>query len=208
MTNWNAALTRWTFRHAAIAALGVTVTIAAARPAQAQAITPPPVPAGIEVDAPAQAFLLGHGVGTQNYVCVATTAIGHVDWSLFTPQATLFDVADGQLTTHFFGPNPDEGNLLIRAAWEDSHDTSTVWARALKSSSDANFVAAGAIPWVKLEVVGRQAGPTGGRTLTAAIFIQRLNTIGGVAPPTGCAKPGDIGNKAFVPYEADYFFYR
>jgi hypothetical protein len=34
-----------------------------------------------------------------------------------------------------------------------------------------------------------------------------VNTAGGVAPPTGCNGPTDIGNKAFVPYTADYFFY-
>jgi hypothetical protein len=35
-----------------------------------------------------------------------------------------------------------------------------------------------------------------------------LNTEGGVAPSTGCAVPTDIGNKEFVPYKADYFFYK
>jgi hypothetical protein len=35
-----------------------------------------------------------------------------------------------------------------------------------------------------------------------------LTTEGGAAPPTGCAIPTDIGRKAFVPYTADYFFYK
>lgn len=36
-------------------------------------------------------------------------------------------------------------------------------------------------------------------------FIQRLNTVGGVAP----AEPGDfVGELARVPYAADYVFYR
>ena len=34
-----------------------------------------------------------------------------------------------------------------------------------------------------------------------------VNTVGGSAPATGCAKSGDVGNKAFMPYTADYFFY-
>jgi hypothetical protein len=34
-----------------------------------------------------------------------------------------------------------------------------------------------------------------------------VNTTAGVAPATGCALPTDIGNKAFVPYTADYVFY-
>ena len=65
-----------------------------------------------------------------------------------------------------------------------------------------------AIPWLKLEVVGAQDGPTGDNTLAATKFIQRLNTSGGLAPSTGCASPSDVGNQAFVPYTADYFFYK
>jgi len=37
---------------------------------------------------------------------------------------------------------------------------------------------------------------------------QTLNTSGGLAPTTGCSSLADVGNKAFVPYSADYFFYR
>ena len=56
-------------------------------------------------------------------------------------------------------------------------------------------------------MAGVQDGPTGGDTLTATTFIQRPNTSGGVAPSIGSASPTDVGNKAFVPYTADYFFY-
>jgi Protein of unknown function (DUF3455) len=56
-------------------------------------------------------------------------------------------------------------------------------------------------------MAGVQEGPTGGDTLTAVTFIQRLNTAGGVAPSTGCSMSTDVGAKAFVPYTADYFFY-
>lgn len=34
------------------------------------------------------------------------------------------------------------------------------------------------------------------------------NTRGGVQPAAGCASSPDAGNKNFVPYTADYFFYR
>ncbi len=57
-------------------------------------------------------------------------------------------------------------------------------------------------------MAGVQEGPTGGDTLTATSFIQRLSTSGGVAPSTGCARLEDVGAKAFIPYTADYFFYR
>jgi hypothetical protein len=35
---------------------------------------------------------------------------------------------------------------------------------------------------------------------------QQLNTSGGVAPSTGCTLATDVGQRAFVPYTADYFF--
>ena len=57
-------------------------------------------------------------------------------------------------------------------------------------------------------MAGIQEGPTGGDTLTATTFIQRVNTWGGAAPPSGCAGLADVGAKAFVPYTADYFFYK
>jgi hypothetical protein len=87
-------------------------------------------------------------------------------------------------------------------------DTSTVWAVALASSSNPGFGEPGAIPWLLLQVVGAQDGPTGGDTLTATTFIQRLNTSGGIAPSTGCTEPAHVGKKDLVPYEADYVFYK
>ena len=186
-----------------ITALGIAFMTALSHTAHAQSVTPPSVPASIQVDAPSEAFLLGRGVGTQNYVCQPSTSLGHVAWTLFTPQATLFSDLGEQLTTHFFSPNPVEGGL-VRVTWEDSEDTSIVWARAIASV----VVSPDAIPWLKLQTVGTQVGPTGGATLTQTTFIQRVNTVGGVAPPTGCDRLPDVGHKAFVPYTADYFFYR
>jgi uncharacterized protein DUF3455 len=157
----------------------------------------------LRVDPPNEAFLLSHGVGTQNYVCLPSTSIGRVMWTLFTPQATLFGDQQEQLTTHFFSPNPVEGGI-VRVTWEHSVDTSFVWARLLQAVS----VTANAIPWLKLKAEGTQVGPTGGDTLAATTFIQRVNTEGGLAPATGCDSPTDIGSKRFVPYKADYVFYK
>lgn len=190
-----------------VTGLGIALTLALPNAAPAQGITPPPVPAKIEVPAPNVAFLLGRGVGTQNYQCQPVNSLGRVGWVLFTPQATLFGDADEQLTTHFFSPNPVEQGIVVRAAWQDSRDTSVVWGRVIESADDAGFVKAGAIPWLKIETAGAQEGPTGGSTLSKTTFIQRLNTEGGLAPSTGCERPTDIGRKAFVPYSADYFFY-
>jgi uncharacterized protein DUF3455 len=187
-----------------VSVLGLALTMALPLAAHAQSVTPPPVPAGIQVPEGNQAFLIGHGDGTQNYVCSPGKSVGQVVWTLFTPRATLFDDNDGQLTSHYFSPNPHEVNTPVRATWEDSQDTSTVWAKANATA----VVDPDAIPWVLLEVVGREAGPTGGATLFGTSFIQRVKTVGGSAPATGCDTPSDLGAKAFVPYTADYVFYR
>jgi hypothetical protein len=164
----------------------------------------PPVPDGLEVPAGNRLFLVGHALGTQNYICRPSgTAFM---WTLFTPQATLFDDDGRQLTTHFFSPNPEEN--LVRPAWQHSRDTSTFWGRAIASSTDANFVEPGAIPWLKLERAGTAEGPTGGDRLAVTTFVQRLNTSGGAAPATGCSTAADVGKTVFVPYSADYFFYK
>ena len=186
----------------------LTVLIVGLMVASAQAhgghrVIVPPVPAGIEVSADNKAFLVGHAYGTQNYICLPSGA--GFAWSLFTPEATLFNDDNDQIITHYFSPNPE--NNIIRATWQ-YRDTSTVWAAAILASSDANFVKLGAIPWVKLQVEKAVDGPNGGDKLSETTFIQRLNTDGGSAPLTGCAQASDIGKKAFVPYTADYFFYK
>jgi hypothetical protein len=79
---------------------------------------------------------------------------------------------------------------------------------AIATTSDPVFVAPGAIPWLLLQVVGAEVGPTGGDRLSETTFIQRLTTAGGVAPTTGCAQAVDVGRRALVPYTADYFFYK
>lgn len=187
-----------------IALLGLSLICALPQAAQAQTVTPPIVPAGLEVDAPNQAFLVGHAFGTQNYECQPADSLGHVAWTLFTPQATLFNDQNEQIITHFNSPNPDEAAHVVRATWQDSTDTSMVWARAVAAATvDPN-----AIPWVKLVRVGARVGPTGGKTLSDTTFVQRVNTRGGLAPSTGCDTLPDVGKKAFVPYTADYFFYK
>ena len=92
-----------------------------------------------------KAFLLGHGVGTQNYVCLPTgvdaAGVPTFGWKLYTPEATLFNRdTTRQIITHFFSPNPFESGTPVRATWQHSRDTSAVWARALDSSTDPNFL--------------------------------------------------------------------
>src|SRR5438552_14034033 len=138
-------------------ALAVAFTVSLPSQAHAGQVTVPPVPVKLEVEAGNIAFLEAHGVGTQNYVCQPSGA--GFAFTLFTPQATLFNDADHQIITHFFSPNPDEHGT-IRATWENSRDTSTIWAAVVPDGSatvDPNSIA-----WLKLAVVGAEDGPTGG----------------------------------------------
>lgn len=190
------------FKLSVFMALMVALALTPSRPAFA--ISAPAVPSDIVVPAGNRVFLVGHAGGTQNYICLPSGS--GFAWTLFGPQATLFDDRDAQIVTHFASPNPDEGGTT-RPTWQSSLDTSAVWARAIATSTDADFVAPGAIPWLKLEIVGREKGPTGGGLLFNTTYIQRVNTAGGPAPATGCDTAANVGARTFVPYTADYFFF-
>ena len=178
--------------------------------ARADTIAPPSVPPDLAVPAGNNPFLVGHAFGTQNYICLPSAAspTGFA-YSLFTPEATLLDDSDEQIITHFFSPNPNPAEAgVIRATWQHSRDGSSVWAKVIHSPlTDPAFVAPNSVAWLLLQEVGVQGGPTGGDVMTGTTFVQRVNTHGGVAPPTGCSALGDVGTRAFMPYTADYYFY-
>src|SRR5438067_145829 len=140
--NWRIPRSRWGARLMASIIMASAVVGTGVPPAQAQAaqasfaITVPRVPDDITVPAGNKVFLVGHAVGTQNYICLRSGK--DFKFTLFTPQATLFSDDGWQLITHYFSPNTFEANT-IRATWEDSRDTSVVWAQATNSSSDPNF---------------------------------------------------------------------
>jgi hypothetical protein len=211
--------TRRIVPRACATALAVAFTVSLSQPAFAGGrVTPPTVPPNLQVDVGNKAFLKGEAQGTQNYVCAPSTASATgVAYVLFTPEATLFSEDDGgQIITHFFSPNPDPRDPntnpavvapggAIRATWVHSQDGSSVWAKL--HTNGAADVDEKAIAWLLLDAVGVEVGPTGGDILTKTTFVQRVNTTGGLAPKSGCGSPGDLGNQAFIPYTADYFFY-
>ena len=194
-----------------VAALAGSLTASLPQPAHAgHNIELPPMPANLQAPEGHKVFLVGHAVGAQQYVCLFPGT--NDPWAPFGPQATLFKRNGKQILTHFLSPNPMESSPnpwesgKSRPAWQDSKDSSTIWGNPIASSSDPAFVAPGAVPWLLLEVVGDQPGPTGGDNLTRTTFIQRLNTVAGSKPPaTDCTT---VGAKALIDYETDYFFYK
>jgi hypothetical protein len=184
----------------------------------AQTVKPPTTPDTIAPPQGAVAFLVGHAVGSQGYICLPDATTGGTSWTInqARPEATLFADVFGrpvQIITHFASINenprdnvPKPVPLGGNATWQ-AFDTSKVWAAATghidAGTDEASCPNAGAIPCLLLRSVGNQQGPTGGRLLANVSFVQRLNTKGGSAPITACS----VGQTQLVPYTADYFFY-
>ncbi len=198
------------------AALVLGCAIGTINQASAQTVVPPPTPAAITPPAGNTAFLEGNAIGTQGYICLPTST-GGTSWTVnpARPEATLSTNFFGQpfqIITHFLsldtnpvpGVTPSPGG---NATWQSSLDTSKVWASAvghIDAGTDlASCPNSGSIPCLLLQSIGNQKGPTGGRLLAKATFVQRLNTNGGAAPTTACS----VGQTQLVPYTADYYFY-
>ena len=82
--------------------------------------------------------------------------------------------------------------------WE-STDGSKILG-AVKERADAP--APDAIPWLLLSA--KSVGPAGSFSKVTA--IQRVNTVGGVAPKAGCTF-AEAGTAARINYTADYYFF-
>jgi hypothetical protein len=198
-------------------ALG-TATHAAAQ----QEINSPSTSAAITPPDGSVAFLFGHGVGTQGYICLPTSAgATTAAWNANNarPEATLFASSFGQdvqIITHFLSrdahPNDNAPKPLPfgSVTWQSSSDSSKVWAQkvnAVAAGSEPSCPNTGSIACLLLQSIGTQQGPSGGKSLTKTSFIQRLNTRGGLAPADGCVGVNDVGKQALVPYSADYYFF-
>ena len=177
-------------------------------------------PGSITPPATNSLFLVGHALGTQGYVCLPTGT--GVSWTVNSsrPQATLFAADSGhsaQIMTHFLSPDVNPNEFAPKplpfgsATWQSSLDSSKVWAKplhAITAGTDASCPNQGAISCLLLQSIGSENGAAGGTLLTGTTFIQRLNTQGGSAPPSGCSDGNDVGKQTLVPYSADYYFFR
>jgi hypothetical protein len=103
------------------------------------------------------------------------------------PEADLFDARGHRTGRHYAGPH-----------WE-STDGSKILG-TVKERADAPV--ADAIPWLLL--AAKSVGPEG--SFSKITSIQRVNTVGGVAPRAGCSQ-ATAGAPARINYTADYYFF-
>lgn len=156
--------------------------------ARAGEIDPIAVPAALEVPAGQVLNLTAQGVGVQIYACApAKQDPTQYSWTLKAPEAELRDPAGRLLGRHYAGPT-----------WE-AEDGSKVQGE-LVAAGDAPD--SGAIPWLLL----RAKATSGSGVFSHIVSIQRVRTVGGKAPATGCDR-SHSGQETRVPYSAEYRFY-
>jgi hypothetical protein len=138
-----------------------------------------PVPASLKPGANESLALVVPAKGVQIYEC------RDAEWVFVAPEAELFDRAGKKIGSHYAGPH-----------WEAADGSKIVGA--VKARADAP--AAGNIPWLLLgtKSVGREGA------FSKVTSIQRVATVGGVAPAGACPQ---AGARARVDYTADYYFF-
>lgn len=167
--------------------LAIPLAIAVSACAQVPNLTPTvQVPDKIKGAANESLAMIVAAKGVQIYECRASKDVGTADWVLVAPEADLFDASGKKIGKHYAGPR-----------WE-SFDGSTI-AGTPRERIDAPQ--ADAIPWVLL--TAKSVGPEGSFSNVAS--VQRVNTVGGTAPKTGCSS-ASVGQVTRVPYTADYYF--
>lgn len=147
----------------------------------------PEAPAAVTVPAGNKVSMITVGIGELTYECrVKANVADTFEWALAGPEAVLYDTKKNVVGKYYKGPT-----------WE-SNDGSKVTGKQLAVSPNP-----GSIP---LQLV--QASPaTGSGVMTGVTYIQRLNTVAGVALSLPCGA-ANVGTKQLVKYQADYIFYK
>jgi hypothetical protein len=137
------------------------------------------VPAGNEV------VFHVYAVGVQIYTWNGSA------WVFVAPAAALYADAGHHALVGMHFLTPGQG-----PTWQTQSGSQVIGARQAACTPDP-----ASIPWLKLRAVSSQ-GPG---VLDGVTFVQRVDTIGGIAPST----PGTtVGQEADVPYMAEYYFYQ
>lgn len=151
-------------------------------------VSAPSVPQAVAVPAGHTPVMILKGVGLLTYECRAKTdAVGTHEWVFAGPDATLQDAGGRVVGKYYGGPT-----------WEHNEGSKITGKQLAVAPASA-----GAIP---LQLV--QTTPaTGYGPFNGVTYIQRVNTVGGVAPSAACTA-STMGTKQTVPYSADYVFYK
>lgn len=151
--------------------------------------TPAAVPDQLRVSDAEVHLMTVQARGVQIYECRAKHGSQSFEWGFVAPEAELFDSNGQKVGTHYAGPT-----------WhslDGSRVTGTVKASAVSPRS-------GSVAWLWL--TARSAGPDG--VLAKVTSVQRIHTVGGVAPDAAACAPESKATQRRVQYTADYVFFK
>jgi Protein of unknown function (DUF3455) len=149
---------------------------------------PSDVPPALQVPAGQKLSRMLHATGVQIYQCKASVKDpSRYTWVYQEPKADLSDRSGKDIARHYAGPTweADDGSKVV----------ADVVARADAPGPNA-------IQWLLL----RSKSNSGKGVFSKVESIQRLNTIGGLAPPDTC-DASHADQRTRVAYSADYYFY-
>lgn len=173
----------------ATALVAVSVLSACGTLAQIASYDQSGLPVGVQAPAGHLVYLETVGVGEITYECRdKKDAAGQTEWVFAGPNAVLNN-RDGQKVGTYYGPP---------ATWEANDGSKLTGTQVAVSPAGI-----GNIP---LQLV--KANPTtGSGAMNNITFVQRVATVGGVAPTSECST-ATKGAKEIVKYQADYIFYK
>jgi hypothetical protein len=146
------------------------------------------VPDKLKPGADESLAMIVSATGVQIYECRAKKDQGGgYEWAFVAPEADLLDARGNRAGRHYAGPH-----------WEATDGSKLLGT--VKERADAPV--ADAIPWLLL--AAKSVGSEG--SFSRVTSIQRVNTVGGVAPKAGCSQP-TAGTSARVDYTADYYLF-
>ena len=156
--------------------------------ANAASMAPPDVPQAVAAPDGHKPVMSLKGVGQLTYECRPKAGTdGAHEWAFVAPDAALQDASGKTVGKYYGGPT-----------WEHSQGGKITGKQLAVAPGTP-----GAIPLQLVQAApAMDPGPFEGVT-----YIQRVNTMGGVAPKAPCDASA-AGQRQTVSYSADYVFYK
>jgi Protein of unknown function (DUF3455) len=147
-----------------------------------------PIPDALKAPAGEVLVLTTPARGVQIYVCGPNKDdASRLEWNFKAPEADLLNHSGTTIGKHYAGPT-----------WESADGSKVVGeTKARDNGPDPK-----AIPWLLLSAKSN----TGSGIFSTVKSVQRLQTVGGIAPAEACTA-AQVGREARVPYTAVYNFY-